>query len=365
MLQGWRTSRIINKTEKLIEENERYLAQLRAPGPVSTYKIDNLIRDTDRFIQRFDRENPDIAEQIRKRIRGPWPDAADYMKKYGDYNPADIWKRWLKAEFPGVPANASGGLTPEQAGKMLSGRILNEPDKPGIIERMTDSLVKRPKIVTALSLFGLGAGISANVVDADDRPLEFLDYYVAADYMGKAKEVGHVEFYTPKDYYLVEVRCIVKNKKSYDWGPHAAAGVHDVTDLHVELEDARLYYGGRALSDVFPFDGKYDEAIELVTTKKFDYYLWEPDDKLEFTWITWLDFPNDEYEFVSFDFKTLPNLSAPVPEKFRTDPKSPKYQPIIDELKHNLGPLVAISAVSVGTPIGMYYWLRKRKKDSD
>jgi hypothetical protein len=342
---------------------------------VSTYKIDKLTQDTDYFIQRFDRENPDIANQISKKRSGFWwrlanAAAADYLKKYGDYDPADnsaVWRRWLKAEFPDVPTYACGGLTPEQAGKLLEKRILNEPDEPGIFERMTDFLAKRRKAVTALSLLGLGAAITgANAVDAGDpsENLNFVAHYIAADHKGKTEisEVGEgcssAHFDKPTDHYFVRFYGIVENKKPEKWGEYGG--------VLIRIKDARFPDMGYCWTN--PIDGKYDERLELVTAE-FNYY-YDPsicgEGKLDI--IPFLPIFDASYNWIDFEkfnhtinIKDLPNLSAPVPKEFRTDPKSPS---VIDELKDNLGLLTAIGAPSVVMPIVMYYWLRKKNSAS-
>jgi hypothetical protein len=360
------TSRVINETEKSIKENKRYLARLSAPGPVSIRKIDNLIQDTDYFIQRFDEKNPDIAEQIYKEIRGPWPDAAaDYSKKYGDYDPADnsaIWRRWLKAEFSDVPAYASGGLTPEQTGKLLEKHILNGPDEPGIFERMTDFLAKRRKAVTALSLSALVAGITVpNLVDAGE-PYEhvwFKDHYIAIGHKGKtaiSKEgetCPRIHFNEPKDHFLVRFYGIVENEKPWKWDEWCG--------IVIRIEDARFPSIGYCWAD--PIDGKYDERLELVKAE-FNYY-YDPDliaeDKMvifpELAGLHADDFVSFEKFGYNINLKNLPNLSAPVPEKFRKDPKSPS------ETDNSWIP-IAIAA-GMGTPAGVYYLWNRRKKKKD
>jgi hypothetical protein len=363
------TSRVINETEKSIRENKRYLAQLYAPGPVSTSKIEYLIHYTDRFIQDFDEKNPDIAEQISKKRSGFWwrlanAAAADYLKKYGDYDPVDALGRMQKAEF-GVPANASGGLTLEQTYK----RILKKPpDEPGIFERMTDFLAKRRKAVTALSLSALVAGITVpNVVDAGEpyEHVRFKDHYIAIEHKGKieiSKEgetCPPIHFREPVDYYSVNFYGIVENEKPWKWD--------DWGGIIIRIVDARFPSIGHCRAD--PIDGKYDERLELVNAKFYYYY--DPDliaeDKLDISpELTgpdadcWIDFE----KFNNINLKNLPNLSAPVPEKFLKDPKSPKYQPVIDELRDNLGLVTAIVLPSVLTPIVLRYWLGKKKKDS-
>jgi hypothetical protein len=366
--QERQTSRIINETEESIRENKRYLAQLNAPGPVSTHKIDDFIHYTDRFIQDFDEKNPDIANQISKKRSGFWwrlanAAAAYWMEKYGDYNPAAALRRLQKAEFPDVPANASGGLTPEQTYE----RILENPDKPGIVERMTDFLVKRPKIVTAataLSLFGLGAGISANVVDADDDPddyIDFEDFILAAENKGKVskeeKEEGRspIHFWKPKDHIVVYFYAEVKNTRPEKWG--------DLGPIYIDVVDAR--FPNTVSYETFPKDGKWDETREFITAK-LNCYLGNESHYEKGSLIPHIECVHyfiDFEKFKEIDLRNLPHPNDPVVKeflkKFRTDPKSPSDSDIDN-------PWIPIAiAAGMGTPAGVYYLWNRRKKKKD
>jgi hypothetical protein len=359
--QERQTSRIINETEESIRENKRYLARLSASGPVSTNKIEYLIHYTDRFIQDFDEENPDIAEQIYKEIRGPWPDAAaDYLKKYGDYDPAAALGRMQKAEFPDIPANASGGLTLEQTYKSI---LKKPPDEPGSIEKAADFLVKRSKTVTALSLLGLGIAGVANPVSADDPDdyIDFGDFILAAENKGKvlvSKEepgISPIHFDEPKDHIAVYLYAEVENTRPWEWD--------ELCPIYIRVVDAR--FPSITIYETFPKDGKWDEMKEFITAK-LDCYLGKDThygitpiiDSYEY------DYFIDLKKFKGIDLRNLPNPNDPVVKeflkKFRKDPKSPSDS--------DIDPWIPVAiAAGVGTPIGYgtYRWLRKRKKDSD